>query len=94
MEHFFAKMVDVVLKWCYNGDTEPKTNQQGGNTMEKLLYTQKELLESGLFPGGRNALYNLLQTDTFPKLRIGHRLYIPRDGYLRWVEENSCPAAR
>ncbi len=61
---------------------------------EKLLYSPKELLESGLFPGGRNALYSLLQSDGFPKLRIGHRLYIPREAYIRWIEENSAPTAR
>ena len=65
-----------------------------GSMEKKLLYSPREFLESGLFPGGRATLYNLLHRSDFPKIRVGHKFFIPLDGYLRWIEEQSKPAAR
>lgn len=63
-------------------------------SLQKLLYSPKEFLELGMFPGGRNALYNMLHRADFPKIRVGSKYYIPLDGYLRWIDEQSKPAAR
>ena len=68
--------------------------ENGSYSFKKPLYSTKEFRESGMFPGGRNALYNLLHRSDFPKIRVGHKFFIPIDGYLRWIEEQSKPAAR
>jgi excisionase family DNA binding protein len=33
-------------------------------------------------------VYKLIKTKGFPLLQIGHRYYIQKDKYLKWLEEN------
>ena len=33
--------------------------------------------------------YQLLNTATFPTLRIGKRLLVPRDRLVEWIEQNT-----
>lgn len=32
--------------------------------------------------------YKLIQHKGFPKITIGHRYFIPKGQYLKWVDEN------
>ena len=32
--------------------------------------------------------YELVNMKTFPKIRIGHRFYIPENKYHEWIEKN------
>lgn len=34
-----------------------------------------------------SSAYELMHEDSFPSLRIGNRLVIPKDHFRRWVEE-------
>lgn len=33
--------------------------------------------------------YQLLHQETFPTLRIGRRLLVPKDKLLRWIDKNT-----
>ena len=37
----------------------------------------------------RAGAYQLLNTATFPTLRIGKRLLVPRDKLVEWIEQNT-----
>ena len=37
----------------------------------------------------RAGAYQLLNTATFPTLRIGKRLLVPRDRLVEWIEQNT-----
>ena len=37
----------------------------------------------------RAGAYQLLNTRTFPTLRIGKRLLVPRDKLIDWIEQNT-----
>ena len=36
----------------------------------------------------RAGAYKLLNTGTFPTLRIGKRLLVPKDKLIKWIEQN------
>lgn len=37
----------------------------------------------------RVTAYNLANSSDFPALRIGKRITIPKDAFLRWIENNT-----
>ena len=37
----------------------------------------------------RAGAYQLLNTETFPTLRIGKRLLVPKDKLIDWIEQNT-----
>ena len=37
----------------------------------------------------RAGAYQLLNTETFPTLRIGKRLLVPKDKLINWIEQNT-----
>ena len=37
----------------------------------------------------RAGAYQLLNTETFPTLRIGKRLLVPKDKLIKWIEPNT-----
>ncbi len=37
----------------------------------------------------RAGAYHLLNTGTFPTLRIGKRLLVPKDKLVEWIEQNT-----
>ena len=37
----------------------------------------------------RAGAYQLLNTATFPTLRIGKRLLVPKDKLINWIEQNT-----
>ena len=34
----------------------------------------------------RAGAYELVHTDSFPKLRIGNRIVVPRDKFIAWID--------
>lgn len=37
----------------------------------------------------RPTAYMLINREDFPKIRIGRRIIVPREGFERWIEENT-----
>ena len=33
--------------------------------------------------------YELVRADSFPKIRIGNRIVVPRDKFIKWIDEQS-----
>ena len=42
-----------------------------------------------IFPLSRAGVYNLLNSEGFPVIRIGKRLIIPKQGLIEWLERNT-----
>ena len=38
----------------------------------------------------RSSAYRLLHEPGFPTLHVGHRLLVPRDHLIRWIDENTA----
>lgn len=56
--------------------------------MEKLTLTIRDVQDAlGI---GRNAAYCLVNRLDFPSIRIGHKIIIPRDAFLRWLEAQTA----
>lgn len=36
----------------------------------------------------KNIVYQLIQMDSFPKIKIGNSYRIPKDKYEKWIEQN------
>lgn len=36
----------------------------------------------------KNIVYQLVQMDSFPKIKIGNSYRIPKDKYEKWIEQN------
>lgn len=55
--------------------------------MEKLTMNVSDLQQAlGI---GRNQAYDLVNRDDFPKIRVGRKILIPRDAFLRWLEKQT-----
>ena len=37
----------------------------------------------------RAAAYELVRSEGFPRMKIGKRILVPRDAFLRWIDENT-----
>ena len=56
--------------------------------MEKLTLTVREVQQAlGI---GRNAAYCLANRSDFPAIRLGNKLIIPRDAFMRWLEAQTA----
>lgn len=58
--------------------------------MERMALSVAEVQEAlGI---GRNAVYNLVNRADFPAIRLngGRRILIPRDAFLRWLDQQTC----
>lgn len=56
--------------------------------MEKLTLTVREVQQAlGI---GRNAAYCLANRADFPAIRLGNKLIIPRDAFMRWLEAQTA----
>lgn len=56
--------------------------------MEKLALTVRDVQEAlGI---GRTPAYNLVNRADFPSIRIGHKIVIPRDAFMRWLEAQTA----
>ena len=52
--------------------------------MEKVVLTVQEVQQlTGL---GKNTVYQMVNRADFPKLRVGKRILIPCDAFMRWLE--------
>lgn len=55
--------------------------------MEKLTLTVADLQQAlGI---GRRHAYELANRADFPSIRVGKRILIPRDAFLRWLEKQT-----
>ena len=36
----------------------------------------------------KNRAYEIVKMKSFPKIKIGHRYYIPKDKYEEWIDNN------
>ena len=55
--------------------------------MERMALSVAEVQESlGI---GRNAVYNLVNRADFPKIRMGRKIIIPREAFLRWLDQQT-----
>ena len=56
--------------------------------MEKLTLSVRDIQEAlGI---GRNAAYCLANRADFPAIRLGNKLIIPRDAFMRWLEAQTA----
>lgn len=37
----------------------------------------------------RAAAYILVQSESFPHMRIGRRIFVPKEAFLRWIAEQT-----
>lgn len=42
---------------------------------------------------GRNSVYDLVNRADFPKIRMGRKIIIPRDAFLRWLDQQTSTEA-
>ncbi|OUP51661.1 helix-turn-helix domain-containing protein [Pseudoflavonifractor sp. An184] len=58
--------------------------KKAGRELQKEVYTVPEAAE--ILGVGVNTIYNLSHTRDFPSFRIGKRIVIPREHFLRWMD--------
>lgn len=59
--------------------------------MEKLTMNVSDLQQAlGI---GRRHAYELVNRADFPAIRLGKRILVPRDAFLRWLERQTEQAA-
>ena len=45
-----------------------------------------------ILPLSRAGIYNLINSDGFPVIRVGKRALIPKEGFIRWLEQSTIKA--
>ena len=55
---------------------------------ESLPYTLNAEQIADALGISRAGAYQLLHTDGFPTLRVGKRMVVPKDRFVRWIDEN------
>lgn len=53
--------------------------------MEKKFYTQKDIQE--MTGCARSTIYNWINRDDFPKIRVGGRILVPIDRFEKWISD-------
>ena len=61
---------------------------------EQLPLTLKADQVAAVLGISRANAYTLLRREDFPTLRIGKRMLVPRDRFIRWIEENTQKQGR
>lgn len=56
--------------------------------MERLTLTPEDVQQ--LMGIGRAGAYALFSRDDFPTIRIGRRLLVSRDAFMRWLEAQTA----
>ena len=56
-------------------------------TNEKILLTIKDIQE--VFQCGKNYAYSLTKLKGFPTIKIGKKIFIPKDRLKKWIDENT-----
>jgi excisionase family DNA binding protein len=82
-----TKLLEAVMDGPGSNETHDAlgklVNAKGDNGVRKLAYSIKEASEAtGL---GRNVLYQLVKSESFPSIRLGHRFIIPVHGLEQWL---------
>ena len=58
--------------------------------MEKIALTVPDVQRAlGI---GKNTAYELANREDFPSIRVGKRILIPRDAFLRWLDKQTGQA--
>lgn len=52
--------------------------------LKRRVYVTEDLMP--LLGIGRSTAYNLVNQKSFPVVRVGRRILIPRDAFERWLE--------
>ena len=58
-------------------------------TWDELAVPRWALVLAAALGISRAGAYQLLNTGTFPTLRIGKRLLVPKDKLIEWIEQNT-----
>ena len=56
-------------------------------TNEKILLTIKDIQE--IFQCGKNYAYSLTKLKGFPTIKIGKKIFVPKDKLKKWIDENT-----
>ena len=56
-------------------------------TNEKILLTIKDIQE--VFQCGKNYAYSLTKLKGFPTIKIGKKIFIPKEKLKKWIDENT-----
>ena len=56
-------------------------------TNEKILLTIKDIQE--VFQCGKNYVYSLTKLKGFPTIKIGKKIFVPKDKLKKWIDENT-----
>lgn len=56
--------------------------------MSKLLWTVADLQQ--VIGCGRRQAYELCNRQGFPVIRMGKRIYVSRDGFMKWLEAQTA----
>ena len=56
-------------------------------TNEKILLTIKDIQE--VFQCGKNYAYSLTKLKGFPTIKIGKKIFVPKDRLKKWIDENT-----
>ena len=56
-------------------------------TNEKILLTIKYIQE--VFQCGKNYAYSLTKLKGFPTIKIGKKIFVPKDKLKKWIDENT-----
>ena len=55
--------------------------------ISEIFYSAKDLIALGI--GGHNKIYKLLNSPDFPSVRIGGRLFVKKDVFWKWINDQS-----
>ena len=58
------------------------------NKFENVICYDMKMLKK-LVPLGANKLYELVNSEGFPKIKVGRRILIPKTALEKWLAENA-----
>jgi hypothetical protein len=69
-------------------NTELKTKEKYNIVIEEelTLFTLKDLQE--IFHCGKSYAYELINLKGFPRIKIGRKIFVPKDRLMKWLKEN------
>ena len=95
---FFLEVIECATMFSEGGFALNLTHQikiTGGNILNTYRdYNELPLMlsvpEVGKVLGiSRAGAYELVRADSFPKIRIGNRIVVPRDKFIAWIDQQS-----
>ena len=95
---FFLEVIECTTTFSEGGFALKSTTQiktTGGNFLNKYQnYSDLPLMlsvpEVGKVLGiSRAGAYELVRADSFPKIRIGNRIVVPRDKFIAWIDQQT-----